>query len=339
MTPQTFHLFPNLPPELRNKIYALTLNPRLLPIYSTSTPNPLRAQIPSLLHTCQESRLVLIASGYRLAFSCPIPKAGSEEGDNGKSASWKQWFNPEIDTVFPVELETVYEYSPQFHLRRVFDDTWFETRFSVEDAKSVRRLAVLGSCTPQLAANRARWDTLLRYLRFFGGIESVEVVESIEFVGVLEWMNSERGFLESFKGVELRCMEVGREEVGGWVNGLASGVICKRFSRAVREWVLGGREESAFLGHCYGKLETVLRAEREKEREKAEWTVPSVRSVQVVTGWGRRMIERHREKYWEFKAERERIDVMRRHRDRPASPFTEMFEDEMEVIWAMSPER
>jgi hypothetical protein len=33
------------------------------------------------------------------------------------------------------------------------------------------------------------------------------------------------------------------------------------------------------------------------------------------------------------------MDVMRRRRDRPASPFTEMFEDEMEVIWAMSPER
>jgi hypothetical protein len=98
-------------------------------------------------------------------------------------------------------------------------------------------------------------------------------------------------------------MEVGREEVEGRVNGLAFGAICKRFLRAAREWALGGRE-SAFLGHCYGKLETVLRAERGKERQKAEWTVPGVRSVQVVMGWGERMIERHREKYWEFKAER-----------------------------------
>lgn len=68
VTCSTFEVFPLLPIELRNHIFAAAIQPRLVTCYyNFQSPAP----IPALLHTCQESRRTLQLCGYELAFAAP----------------------------------------------------------------------------------------------------------------------------------------------------------------------------------------------------------------------------------------------------------------------------
>ncbi|KAE9373777.1 hypothetical protein N431DRAFT_294459, partial [Stipitochalara longipes BDJ] len=252
--PRTFVLFPTLPPELRHKIYTLATTPRLLPIYPV--PSRIRAPVPPLLHTCREARLFLISSGYRLAFSLP----GSDK-DKNEQGGGEQWFHPGIDTIFPVKAEPSYELITDPPSFRVIQHPWFDRRFSAEDRKSVKRIAVLGSCASTLNGVNP-WREVLVYLRLFAEVEWLDVVESMEFVA--GWRISARSFLESFVEVGLSVVEVGVEEVRGWVDGDVCGVVCRRFGVRMGEWIRGGREEREFLGSCYGSVEALLRKEKER---------------------------------------------------------------------------
>jgi len=329
MAPKEFPIFPALPPEIRRKIYLLATAPRLLPIYSTTTRS--RAPTPALLHTCRESRLTLISSGYRLAFS--RPKTSPEEQDEREA----QWFNPALDTVFAIAPPPVFEYVHPTPSYRMVPNPWPEKRFTAQDAKSVRYLATMGSCSYPEAGTSQR---VLQMLRFFGGIESLEVVECVEFEQLEGfefpedgWMGSVEAFLARFEGWPLQTVDVGREEMAGWPDLLVSRAVDMRFGLRFREWVEGGGDEGEYLGSLYRCFEDGLR--RERQKEKGQWKVPEVRSVHVVSEWGKRRIERYRERYWEVRHERLRMDRTGREKDRPASPFSEMFEDELEVLESM----
>ncbi|KAK0658048.1 hypothetical protein B0T16DRAFT_386479 [Cercophora newfieldiana] len=107
----TFHSFPKLPPELRVKIYRMAIQPRFVELLE---PSPWfdydehegiteeereqwaregrlfsLAPIPSLLHTCFESRRTLIEEGYELAF-----------GYQGSSYKIGTWFCFDHDALF-----------------------------------------------------------------------------------------------------------------------------------------------------------------------------------------------------------------------------------------------
>ncbi|KAK8040769.1 hypothetical protein PG994_013776 [Apiospora phragmitis] len=88
--PETFqfHPFPRLPPELRQEIWRLSIEPSELVIYGTkhrNTANPPRA--PALFHACGESRAYLEKHGYVKALHVY------------QNAATHQWVNFDVDAV------------------------------------------------------------------------------------------------------------------------------------------------------------------------------------------------------------------------------------------------
>ncbi|PMD58614.1 uncharacterized protein K444DRAFT_630329 [Hyaloscypha bicolor E] len=306
MSPQTFFLFSLLPQEIRYQIYTLATASRVLPIYDKPSRTHAHAIPPPLLHTCQDSRLFLISSGYRLAFSSPTePKQEP------------QWYNPSLDTVLVVD--------PGYYPPR----PWLHTRFLDKDARSVRGLGVPGSCSAELVPTDQLWRRVLEVLRFFGRVEEVQLVETMEFATSWQGLETSAGVFTSFRGVQVDWVEVGIEEARGWWNGDECGVVCGRYCRAVGEWVRDGGDEMVYFRELYGRAEKMLESVGGGEKQEGRWVVPRVKSVHVMSEWGRRRLERYREKFWEARGEGGMRDV---ERDRPLSPCTVVFADDIEVF-------
>lgn len=129
-----FHLFPQLPAELRLKIWSCLIRPRIVlaaclssrpsthkPLYRKISQRPKRRYIPILLHICSESRAYALEH-YELAFSWKTPhrlrasspsysrktdpKENETPNENNGCNPPKVYFNYALDTLFLLgELE------------------------------------------------------------------------------------------------------------------------------------------------------------------------------------------------------------------------------------------
>jgi hypothetical protein len=170
---------------------------------------------------------------------------------------------------------------------------------------------------------------VLEVLRFFGRVEEVQLVETMEFATSWQGLETSAGMFASFRGVQVDCVEVGIEEARGWWNGDECGVVCRRYCKAVGEWVRDGGDEMGYFSELYGRAQRMLESVGAVEKQEGQWMVPRVRSVHVMSECGRRRLERYREKFWEVRGEREMRDV---EKDRPLSPFSVVFADDIEVF-------
>ncbi|KAF5621930.1 hypothetical protein F52700_10804 [Fusarium sp. NRRL 52700] len=89
MALKSFHRMMDLPPEIRFEIYFLATPDRVVHTRCQYSTRDLycSSPIPSLLHTCSDSRTSLERTGYKLAFQDP-------------SSGRRIWFNFERDTLF-----------------------------------------------------------------------------------------------------------------------------------------------------------------------------------------------------------------------------------------------
>jgi hypothetical protein len=164
---------------------------------------------------------------------------------------------------------------------------------------------------------------VLEILRFFGRVEEVQLVETMEFDTSWQGLETSAGIFASFRGVQVDCVEVGIEEVRSAWNGDGCGVVCRQYCKALGEWVRDGGDEMGYFRELYGRAEKMLESVREGEKQEDQWMVPRVRSVHVMSECGRRRLERYREKFWE---------VERLERNGLLSPFSVVFADDIEVF-------
>lgn len=111
-SPSTFPLFPDLPVELRLKVWELLLQPRIIiaACLDAATEAPKRAQlarrrslprVPPLLHVCAEARALALRR-YGLAFAWRIPSMVAAPASRGP----RVWFDFAADTLLLLgELE------------------------------------------------------------------------------------------------------------------------------------------------------------------------------------------------------------------------------------------
>ncbi|KAK2730231.1 hypothetical protein CKAH01_09617 [Colletotrichum kahawae] len=139
----SFHLFPLLPLEIRQRIWELSMEPRNLPYgpkprpyFKISWPAP--APIPPVLQACNESRTYL-QRHYAKAFQTQ------------KDPNRYVWVNVEIDSI----------YIDQYHL---------EDLAATEEASSIRQLVISGQCVEHFWYNDERW------LREMNGLQTVTIL-------------------------------------------------------------------------------------------------------------------------------------------------------------------
>ncbi|KAK8066786.1 hypothetical protein PG997_013533 [Apiospora hydei] len=88
-----FHPFPRLPPELRQQIWQLSIEPRQLIIRSNNlSRTALQAKPPAQLHACHESRARLAGRLYVQAFRTK------------QNADLYDWVNFDVDTIYAYPL-------------------------------------------------------------------------------------------------------------------------------------------------------------------------------------------------------------------------------------------
>ncbi|KAK1483351.1 hypothetical protein CCUS01_15776 [Colletotrichum cuscutae] len=128
-----------------------------------------KAPIPPLLHTCAESRGVLIRGGYRLAFAT-------------RTAGRRTWFHFERDTLFLSQAAYEEEDRPEL----LSGGPWDVGQFTAADLRQVRRLALEGSALVLNGADRAApWQSVPAtasvavsvLLRLLGSVEELWFVE------------------------------------------------------------------------------------------------------------------------------------------------------------------
>ncbi|OTB05433.1 hypothetical protein M426DRAFT_139996 [Hypoxylon sp. CI-4A] len=191
-----FHLFPQLPPELRLKIWECLIAPRVVAMAClddddeapwTSFPSlqcrGAPASTPALLGISRETR-ALARSHYELAFSWKVPHV-LLANDTISSSSWSRprvWFNYALDAVYLLgELEPCDSYgfnSPMAYF------------LSREDALRVRRLAVAFAALRYGEAGSqdifgALFHVIDRFKRVEGGKVLVAVTPRDELTHVL----------------------------------------------------------------------------------------------------------------------------------------------------------
>ncbi|KAK7447314.1 hypothetical protein Landi51_07189 [Colletotrichum acutatum] len=141
-----------------------------------------KAPIPPLLHTCAESRGVLIRDGYRLAFAT-------------RTAEPRTWFHFDRDTLFLPQAAYEEEDRPEL----LSGGPWDVGQFTAADLRQVHRLALEGSAAVLYGADRAApWQSVPAtasvavslLLRLLGSVEELWFVEwtrrDVEHWGVFE---------------------------------------------------------------------------------------------------------------------------------------------------------
>jgi hypothetical protein len=114
-----FHLFRELPPELRLKVWECLLAPRIIAVSCIDTDEPSDESsslgisdglirpplIPVLLHINHESRTLALAH-YELSFAWKVPlvlSSTDQQPSRGSLSSWPSWSDPHVYFSFPCD--------------------------------------------------------------------------------------------------------------------------------------------------------------------------------------------------------------------------------------------
>ncbi|KAJ3945899.1 uncharacterized protein N0V96_004247 [Colletotrichum fioriniae] len=144
-----------------------------------------KAPIPPLLHTCAESRSVLMRGGYRLAFAT-------------RTAEPRTWFHFDRDTLFLSQVA----YEEEERLELLSGGLWDVGQFTAADLQRVRRLALEGSASVLYDMDMAApWQVVPAtasvvvslLLRLLGSVEELWFVEWMRR-DVENWSMFERCF-------------------------------------------------------------------------------------------------------------------------------------------------
>ncbi|EXF74227.1 hypothetical protein CFIO01_06821 [Colletotrichum fioriniae PJ7] len=273
-----------------------------------------KAPIPPLLHTCAESRGVLMRGGYRLAFAT-------------RTAEARTWFHFDRDTLFLSQVA----YEDEERLELLSGGLWDVGQFTAADLQRVRRLALEGSASVLYDMDMAApWQVVPAtasvvvslLLRLLGSVEELLFVEWTRRE-VENWSMFERCFpspaveesavdvarrSSDFVGVDVELVDVGGQS--GWCDGafgsgfLRSGFGALNFVKFMEDrqesGAGGGAESGAASYHGYlGRLRQVylehqMAAMLAKEKDRVEmrmtddgpnvgcWKIPETKLVHVL---------------------------------------------------------